>query len=69
MKSGSTGSIRAYGSIWFSAVRSCETSEESVFSSVAALTTAGNSAWSAAMSSVGSWTAHWVSCALATACR
>ena len=30
-----------------------------MFSSVAALITAGNSAWSAAMSSVGSCTAHW----------
>ena len=40
-----------------------------MFSSVAALITAGNSAWSAARSSVGSCTAHWLSCAFATACR
>src|SRR6202012_1298249 len=44
------------------------TREESVLSRVAALTTAGNRAWSAAMSVVGSCTAHWVSWALATAC-
>ena len=62
-------SVRAYGSISPSAVLSCVTSEESVFSMVAALTMAGNRAWSAARSVVGSCTAHWVSCALATACR
>ena len=40
-----------------------------MFSSVAALTVAENSAESAARSVIGSVTAHCVSCALAVACR
>ena len=57
-------SVRANGSIFASAAVSVLTSAVSVPRTCAAATVAGNSACSAAMSVVGSWTSHWVSWAL-----
>src|SRR5260221_13570122 len=62
-------SVRAYGSIWPSAVLSWEASAESVLSRVAALTGAGNRAWLAARWAAGAWTAHWGACGRGAAGR